>query len=84
MKFGTTFSEPYALSLGLDPTTAFRAITRDVGLRIVRLCTYWDSTEPEHGRFDFHSLDWQIDAATEAGLDIILTVGQKDPRWPEF
>jgi Beta-galactosidase len=84
MKFGTTFSEPYAESLGLDPRPASRAIARDLGLQTVRLCTNWDRTEPEPGRFDFRSLDWQVDEATKAGLEIILTVGQKAPRWPEY
>jgi len=36
------------------------------------------------GRFDFDSLDWRVDEAAKAGLDIIVGVGQKAPRWPEF
>jgi len=32
----------------------------------------------------FDSLDSQVEDADKAGLDIILTVGQKAPRWPEF
>jgi hypothetical protein len=84
VRFGTTFSEPYARSLGLEPRAAFRAIGRELGLGIVRLCTYWDRTEPEPGRFDFASLEWQAEEALDAGLEVILTVGQKAPRWPEF
>jgi hypothetical protein len=84
MNFGTTFSEPYALSLGLNPPEVFRAIVRDLALQPLRLCTYWDRTEPGPGRFDFRSLDWQVEAAAHAGLEIILTIGQKAPRWPEF
>ena len=85
MKFGTTFSEPYALSLGLNPPEVLQAIVGDLALQPMRLCTYWDRSEPEPGRFDFRSLDWQVAAAADAGLnDIILTVGQKAPRWPEF
>ena len=84
MNFGTTFSEPYAVSLGLNPPDVFRAIVRDLALQPLRLCAYWDRIEPQPGRFDFRSLDWQVEAAANAGLDIILTVGQKAPRWPEF
>ena len=84
MILGATFSEPYALSLGLEPRAAFRGIVRELGLRVVRLCCYWDSAEPEPGRFDFGFLDRQVEEAANAGLDIILAVGQKAPRWPEF
>ena len=84
MNHGATFSEPYALSLALDPPAALRAITQDVRLSLIRLCAYWDRIEPQPGRFDFRSLDWQFDEAARAGLDIILTVGQKAPRWPEY
>ena len=84
MRFGVTFSEPYALSLGLDPAAVYRALIDDTGLEIVRLCLYWDRTEPEPGTFDFRSLDRQVDEAATANLDIILALGQKAPRWPEF
>jgi hypothetical protein len=84
LKFGTTFSEPYALALGVDPRAAFRAIAHEPELKVVRLCAYWDGIECEPGRFDFSSLEWQMEAAADAGLEIILTVGQKAPRWPEF
>jgi hypothetical protein len=84
MRFGTTFSEPYIESLGLNPRGAFRVIARELCLQTIRICAYWDRTEPELGRFDFETLDWQLDEAAKAGLEIILTVGQKAPRWPEY
>ena len=84
MKFGVTFSEPYAHSLGLRPVDVYRSLIHEIGIEIVRLCVYWDRTEPQAGKFDFHSLDWQVAEAGKANLDIILAVGQKAPRWPEF
>jgi GH35 family endo-1,4-beta-xylanase len=84
MKFGVTFSEHYAYSLGLRPADAYQSLIREIGLELIRLCVYWDRTEPEPGRFDFDSLDRQVDEAAKAGLDIVLAVGQKAPRWPEF
>src|SRR5438874_10058183 len=84
MRFGATFSEPCARSLGIDPASAYRSITHEIGLELIRLCVYWDRVEPKTGRCDFDSLDWQVEGADKAGLDIILTVGQKAPRWPEF
>jgi Beta-galactosidase len=84
MKFGVTFSEPYAHSLGLRPAEVYRSLIRQLGLKVVRLCVHWDQTELQPGRFDFDSLDRQVDEAAKAGLDIVLAVGQKTPRWPEF
>jgi GH35 family endo-1,4-beta-xylanase len=84
MKFGVTFSEPYAHSLGLSPVEVFRSLTSEIRLRAIRLCVYWDRAEPLAGKFDFDSLDRQVDEAARTGLDIILAFGQKAPRWPEF
>jgi hypothetical protein len=84
MKFGVTFSESYADFLGLRPAEVYQSLIRDLGLKVVRLCVYWDRTEPQPGRFDFDSLDRQVDEAAKAGLLIVLAFGQKAPRWPEF
>jgi GH35 family endo-1,4-beta-xylanase len=84
MKFGVTFSEPYASSLGLRPAEVYRSLIHEIGLEVIRLCVYWDRTEPRPGKFDFDSVDRQVDAAAKAGLRIVLAVGQKAPRWPEF
>jgi hypothetical protein len=84
MKFGVTFSEPYAHSLGLRPPEVFRSLISEIGLQMMRLCVYWDRTEPLPGEFDFDPLDHQVDEAARVGLDIILAFGQKAPRWPEF
>jgi hypothetical protein len=84
MRLGFTFSEPYAESFGLSAGDVYRALIRELGLELVRVCAYWDRTEPEPGLFDFRSVEWQVEAAARAGLEIIVAVGQKAPRWPEF
>jgi hypothetical protein len=84
MKFGLTFSEPYAESLGLARQEVFRALLRDLGLRVIRICAYWNRIEPRPDDFHFDSLERQIEEAASAGLEIIVTVGQKAPRWPEY
>ena len=84
MRFGATFSEPYARSLGIYPAAAYWSVTHEIGLELIRLCAYWDRIEPDPGRFDFASLDRQVEEAERTRLEIILTVGQKAPRWPEF
>ena len=84
MKFGVTFSEPYASALGLRPAEVFRGLISEIGLQVVRLCVYWDRTESAPGKLDFESLDRHVEEAGRAGLDIVLAFGQKAPRWPEF
>jgi hypothetical protein len=84
MRFGFTFSEPYAESFGLSPAEVFRALVRELPFQMVRVCVYWNRTEAQEGVFDFGSVEWQIEEAARAELDIILAIGQKAPRWPEF
>ena len=66
MKFGTTFSAPYAESLGLRPAEVYDSLIHELRLQLVRLSAYWDRTEPQPGQFDFQSLDRQVDEATKA------------------
>lgn len=56
----------------------------DLGFDIIRLGAYWDEIEKKEGEYDFSMLDWQIEQAKEKGVDLVVTVGMKAPRWPEF
>lgn len=75
MRIGATFSARRARWLGLDPAQTLTQVV-ELGLDPLRLCGYWDQP-PE-------DLDWQLDRAAEAGRHVVLTVGMKAPRWPEF
>jgi hypothetical protein len=83
VSLGMTFSSKYAEGLGLDWKETYRALLDEVGVRKLRLPVYWDITEPQQGVYDFSSLDWQLTEATSRGAQVILSVGQKVPRWPE-
>ncbi|MBI3914146.1 MAG: beta-galactosidase [Chloroflexi bacterium] len=80
---GTTFSQLQCRYLGLDFRETFWAIT-NLGLDIVRLCTYWNEIEVDKGEFNFSTIDWIMEKAQEADWQIVLSVGMKTPRWPEF
>jgi hypothetical protein len=49
----------------------------------VRLTSYWSEIEPERESYNFENLDWQIEQAEKRSVKIVLSLGQKQPRWPE-
>lgn len=75
MRIGATFSATNARARGLDPQQALAQVI-ELGLEPLRLCGYWDQPPDD--------LDWQLDQAQAAGRQVLLTVGMKAPRWPEF
>ncbi|MFZ2300091.1 MAG: hypothetical protein WAW00_03085 [Candidatus Moraniibacteriota bacterium] len=80
---GMTFSSRYAADLGLDWRETYLALLDDVGVKKLRLPVYWDLVEKEPGKYDWSDLDWQLAEAQMRGADVILTIGQRVPRWPE-
>src|SRR5438105_2163562 len=79
---GFTFSERQAGYLDVSWQQAFHA-AMDLQPSVVRLGAYWDSIEPRRGEYDFSTLDWLLDN-TASGSSVLLTVGMKAPRWPEY
>jgi hypothetical protein len=80
---GFTFSQRQAEYLELPWDEVYDAAL-DLSPTIIRLGAYWDEIEPVEGVYDWSTLDAQLDQADERGLDVILTVGMKAPRWPEY
>lgn len=83
MSFGVTFSKPFAQFMGIDWKEAYLAAFTDLRIKKIRLSSYWNEVEPSPEVFQFDDLDWQIREAEKNNADIILVVGQKQPRWPE-
>jgi len=75
MRVGATFSATQARWLGLDAEETLAGVI-ELGLDPLRLCGYWNQPMDD--------LEWQLDQATAAGRQVVLTVGMKAPRWPEF
>jgi hypothetical protein len=81
---GISFRTPQVDALGLDMQTTLQTLLT-YPFQLIRLGAYWNSIETEPGRFCFDVLDWQIDAAEQAGKQIILCVGPlKTFSYPEF
>jgi hypothetical protein len=80
---GFTFSQRQAEYLTLPWDEVFEAAL-DLSPTIIRLGAYWDEIEPYEGVYDWSTLDAQLDRADRQELDVILTVGMKAPRWPEY
>lgn len=79
---GVSFIPDYAQSLGLDPQNTMDALN-GIGVRHYRLVSYWSDAEQTQGHYDFSQLDWQFEKAEHANAKIILTLGLRQPRWPE-
>lgn len=83
VELGVTFSYRYAENLGLDWKESYMAILDDLGVRKLRIPVYWDLVETEKGTYDFSAIDWQLEEAKKRDAEVILSIGQRVPRWPE-
>lgn len=82
-QLGTTFSQLQCAYMGLDFRDAFQQIC-ELGFNRIRLCSYWNEIEPVEGQFNFSTLDWLLDTCDRYNIEVVLAVGMKVPRWPEF
>lgn len=82
LELGVSFIPDYAQSLGLDPPQTMDALL-NIGVKQFRLVSYWSDIEQSPGTYDFSQLDWQFQKAEAHHAKIILTVGLRQPRWPE-
>jgi len=80
---GITFSPVQCEYLNIDWRETYNELL-GMNFDLLRLGAYWSRIEKEEGKYDFSELDWQIEKAEEKNLKIVLTVGMKAPRWPEY
>ncbi len=83
VQLGVTFIPRYARYFDLDPKDTLGAMIHDLGVRRFRLVSYWDDIEKSQGQYDFTELDWQFDMVEQAGGEVSLSIGLRQPRWPE-
>lgn len=81
--FGTSFSIKRAEGFGLDWKANFSSLLDDLKIRNFRLMSYWDLGEPQRGQYNFTDLDWQVNEAAKRGAKVSLSLGLRQPRWPE-
>ncbi|PJE65557.1 hypothetical protein COU91_01160 [Candidatus Saccharibacteria bacterium CG10_big_fil_rev_8_21_14_0_10_47_8] len=83
LKLGTTFVPDYAKSFGLDPNEVLRAMFEDLGMRQIRLVSYWKNIEVTPSKYDFSQLDSEFALASQYNAQVSLAIGLRQPRWPE-
>lgn len=83
LQMGASFIPAYAESLGLDAEETMDAMIQSLGIRHFRLVSYWNQLEPEQGEYNFELLDWQFKKVEQSGGTVSLSVGMRQPRWPE-
>lgn len=83
LEMGASFIPAYAESLGLDSKQTLDAMIGELDVRHFRLVSYWNQLEPTPGQYDFELLDWQFQKIEQAGGTVTLSMGMRQPRWPE-
>lgn len=82
--WGVNFSPKQASDLGLDPKEIYLNILNDLKADNIRIAVHWDLIEKEKNVFDLSNIDFYINEANKKGIKIILAIGMKTPRWPEY
>jgi hypothetical protein len=80
--FGVSFSIKQCRKFGIDPHKTLDWLI-EKGFKRFRLMSYWDEHEQHPGKYDFAELDWQMERIAEAGGQVTLCLGARQPRWPE-
>lgn len=83
MDIGASFSQRHLRDQGLDPLKALKEF-KGLGLKWIRLGCYWDEIEKNQSKFSFSQLDPLIDYCGKENINVVLTVGMKAPRYPEY
>lgn len=84
MLLGVNYSHRQAAWLGLDPEETLYELVNRLRVRRFRLSLYWGEIQPEPTRYDFAEVHRQLDLLEARGCSVLLTVGLKAQRHPEF
>jgi hypothetical protein len=79
---GFTFSQQQATYLDIGYQDAYASLIQ-LQPAVVRLAAYWNKVESRPGSYDFSTLDWLV-AHTPPTTRVVLCLGMKAPRWPEY
>ncbi len=83
IKWGVNFSTRRALDLDMQPEELFMTVLDDLQPQSIRLPIYWEDIEARPGQFNFSLYDRLLSEADKRGIEIIASLGHKQPRWPE-
>ena len=80
---GVSFVPEYATSLGLNPISTLDAIFSDLKIKNIRFTSYWSLIEATKGTYNFSQLDQEFAMADKYHVTVNLSIGLRQPRWPE-
>lgn len=80
---GASFSHPHLSQLGFSIENSIQEYAR-LGLKHIRLGCYWSIIEKNAGTYDFSEIDFLVDSCRKLGIAVIMTIGMKAPRYPEY
>ncbi len=82
-QFGATFSHPHLEYLKIPLEFALEESLKQ-NFTYLRLGAYWNRIEKNPNQYDFAELIYLLNFFAKNKQKIILTLGVKAPRWPEF
>ena len=82
-EWGLTFSPKEAQGLGFDWKVMYLDILSDLKPKKLRLMADWEEIGKDRGKYDFTMIDQMLTEADKRGIQVLLVVGRKQPRWPE-
>jgi len=82
-QWGLNFSTTKPAYLGLDWQKMYHEILSDLKPQRLRVMAYWEVIEPRPGEFNFADIDYILTEAGKRDIKVILTLGHKQPGWPE-
>lgn len=83
IEYGVSFSPSFAQYLNLDWQKTYIEILDDLEVKNIRIPGYWSIIEKEQNKDDFSKLDFMVSEAEKRGVEAILVLGVRQPRWPE-
>ncbi len=81
--YGANLSRIQAQEYGLDYGELYLAVLDDLKVKKLRLPSYWSQIAATEGEYHWGDLDWELQEASKRGVEVILVVGKRQPRWPE-
>src|SRR3989344_3829138 len=81
--WGLNFSITHAQYLGFDWKKMFQEMLDDLKPKRLRIMALWETIEQEQGKFIFDDLDYILRQGVERDIKIIVSIGHKQPGWPE-
>lgn len=83
IRYGITWSIPYAQFLGVDSQDGLEAVLSDMDIKHVRIPAYWPLIEPTADLLQTDWLQAQLDIVQKHGAKATVVLGARQPRWPE-